>query len=69
VGAWAYLASLTLLSGSLFTGIACLVISLWFLTVPFAEEPWLAQQFGAEYEEYRRTVPRFLGLPHRAKKR
>jgi len=68
VGACAYLASFTLLSGSLLTGIACLAIAVWHLMVPFAEEPWLAQQFGAEYEEYRRTVPRFLGLPHRAKK-
>jgi len=64
VGACAYLAALTLLSGSLFTGIACLSIALWHLMLPFAEEPWLAQQFGAEYEEYRRTVPRFLRLPH-----
>jgi protein-S-isoprenylcysteine O-methyltransferase Ste14 len=68
VGACAYLAALTLLSGSLFTGIACLSIALWHLLLPFAEEPWLAQQFGAEYEEYRSRVPRFLGLPHRAKK-
>jgi hypothetical protein len=43
----------TLLSGSLFTGIAYLSIALWRLMVPFAEEPWLAQQFGAEYEEFR----------------
>ena len=65
VGVCAYLAALTILSGSQLAAVACLAISLWFLMAPFAEEPWLAEQFGAEYEEYRRTVPRFLGLPHR----
>lgn len=67
VGVCAYLAALTLLSGSQLAAIACLAISLWFVMAPFAEEPWLAEQFGAEYEAYCRTVPRFLGLPHRAK--
>jgi protein-S-isoprenylcysteine O-methyltransferase Ste14 len=28
---------------------------------PFAEEPWLAAQYGADYAAYRRRVPRFLG--------
>jgi protein-S-isoprenylcysteine O-methyltransferase Ste14 len=66
VGVCAYLASLTILSGSLLTGIACGAISFWFLMATFAEEPWLAQHFGGEYEEYRRAVPRFLGWPKRA---
>ena len=66
VGVCAYLASLTILSGSLLTGVACGAISLWFLTATFAEEPWLARQFGVEYEEYRRVVPRLLGWPKRA---
>src|SRR5215469_11997146 len=61
VGVCAYLASLTLLSGSQFTAVACLVVAAWFLLAPFAEEPWLAEQFGPEYEAYRRSVPRFLG--------
>jgi protein-S-isoprenylcysteine O-methyltransferase Ste14 len=28
--------------------------------VPFAEEPWLLERYGAAYAEYRRTVPRFV---------
>ncbi len=32
---------------------------------PFTEEPWLEQRFGQEYLEYRRQVPRFLGLPRK----
>jgi protein-S-isoprenylcysteine O-methyltransferase Ste14 len=36
----------------------------WFLLAPFAEEPWLRERFGPEYDAYRRNVPRFLGFPH-----
>jgi protein-S-isoprenylcysteine O-methyltransferase Ste14 len=35
---------------------------LWVVLLPFAEEPWLREQFGAEYERYCRRVPRFIGL-------
>jgi protein-S-isoprenylcysteine O-methyltransferase Ste14 len=33
----------------------------WWLTLPFAEEPWLRAQYGAAYERYRSQVPRFVG--------
>jgi protein-S-isoprenylcysteine O-methyltransferase Ste14 len=61
VGACLYLAGLVALSGSHLASICAAAIGLWFLAVPFVEEPWLAERFGAEYEAYRRTVPRFLG--------
>lgn len=34
--------------------------SLIFLIAPLAEEPWLGEQYGKQYEDYRRRVPRFL---------
>ena len=39
--------------------IACLLLA------PIAEEPWLAERYGEEYQEYLRAVPRFLGRPRR----
>jgi len=33
----------------------------WFV-LPFAEEPWLREQYGAAYERYAERVPRFLGV-------
>jgi protein-S-isoprenylcysteine O-methyltransferase Ste14 len=38
------------------------LMMLWFLMAPFSEEPWLEKQFGKEYEDYCRTVPRFIGF-------
>lgn len=34
----------------------------WFLLAPFAEEAWLKDRFGEEFEEYLEKVPRFLGF-------
>lgn len=64
LGTCLYLASLVLLSGSLTTAIGCLAVGLWFLATPFVEEPWLAAHHGAEYEAYKKAVPRFFGLRH-----
>ena len=62
LGACIYLVALVVLSGSHLTLVGCLAIALWFLATPFVEEPWLAERYGAEYEAYRRAVPRFFGL-------
>lgn len=64
LGTCLYLASLVLLSGSPLTAVGCLAVGLWFLATPFVEEPWLAAHYGAEYEAYRQTVPRFFGFRH-----
>lgn len=37
-----------------------LLLSLCFVVTPLAEEPWLEEQYGDSYREYRRQVPRFL---------
>ena len=37
------------------------IMGLWFLLAPFSEEPWLEGQFGEQYQEYRKNVPRFIG--------
>lgn len=34
--------------------------ALLYLLAPFAEEPWLAKQFGAPYRDYLCRVPRFV---------
>jgi protein-S-isoprenylcysteine O-methyltransferase Ste14 len=41
------------------------VCSIWFLTAPFAEEPWLREHLGARYDDYSLSTPRFLGIPKR----
>lgn len=33
---------------------------LWFILAPFAEEPWLRNQLGDEYDKYLTEVPRFI---------
>ncbi|MCP5412067.1 MAG: isoprenylcysteine carboxylmethyltransferase family protein [Alphaproteobacteria bacterium] len=38
-----------------------LLAALCAFAAPFAEEPWLCNRLGPEYEAYLRKVPRFLG--------
>jgi len=42
------------------TILAALVFIIPMALLPFAEEPWLLQKHGAEYEDYMRKVPRFV---------
>ncbi len=51
-----------LITNSLLAAIIGALVIFWFLLAPLAEEPWLARQFGAQYEDYCRRVPRFLGF-------
>jgi len=39
----------------------CGVYLCWWVLFPFAEEPWLSEQYGAAYDRYAQRVPRFLG--------
>lgn len=42
--------------------VAALLISVWFVLVPFAEESWCREHLGPGYEAYAAKVPRFFGL-------
>lgn len=33
----------------------------WWVVLPFAEEPWLEEELGPEYRQYAESVPRFVG--------
>ncbi len=38
------------------------LLILMYVIIPLSEEPWLEDLFGVEYLEYRKRVPRFVGL-------
>jgi len=40
----------------------CVIYVAWWISFPYAEEPWLRNHYGKEYEQYYETVPRFVGL-------
>jgi protein-S-isoprenylcysteine O-methyltransferase Ste14 len=65
VGFMAALVGWAFVAGSGLTLVASLVGTIPLVLVPFAEEPWLATRLGAAYEEYRRSVPRFISLRKR----
>jgi protein-S-isoprenylcysteine O-methyltransferase Ste14 len=48
------------LTDSRLAAIVGAVGAVWFLLAPFAEEPWLEEQYGAAYRRYRQQCPRFL---------
>lgn len=60
---WYLLATVgvALLSASWMATILCVLYATWWLVMPFAEEPWLREQYGDAYEQYADRVPRFVG--------
>ena len=61
----AILAGWALLSASSPALWACFGAGAWYFLAAFVEEPWLRAQFGAEYDAYARTTPRFIAVGRR----
>jgi len=51
-----------LLVGSPFAALLCGLLVVRWLLLPLAEEPWLREQFGADYQAYLESVPRFVDV-------
>ena len=60
VGDIVFFIGVGVIANSVFLWIAHLLLALVFVVAPLTEEPWLEEQYGDEYREYRRRVPRFL---------
>ena len=54
------LVGICVIANSLLLWITHLLTALWCLITPLAEEPWLEEQYGDAYLDYRRRVRRFL---------
>ncbi|WP_265111578.1 methyltransferase family protein [Halosolutus halophilus] len=65
VGFVVAIGGLIVCSGSLYAFLLGSLGVVWFLAAPLAEEPWLREQYGDEYDSYRERTPRFVGLPRR----
>jgi len=65
VGAISVLLGFALLCASKLGLLAGAASSIWFLSAPFAEEPWLRHHLGARYDEYVKSSHRYLGFPRR----
>lgn len=64
VGGLIALGGFTLLTNSVRFAILAVGSAIWTLLLPFAEEPWLEEQYGEDYETYCERVPRFIGWKH-----
>jgi protein-S-isoprenylcysteine O-methyltransferase Ste14 len=55
-------AGLAIAAGTLETVLLCGFAIGVYALLSFAEEPWLARQYGESYDAYRQRTPRFLGI-------
>ncbi len=53
-------AGMAIIANSQVVLVTHMLTALVLLLAPFAEEPWLKEQYGEEYEAYKRAVPRYL---------
>ncbi|RDI71903.1 methyltransferase family protein [Halopelagius longus] len=49
------------MAGSALVAALCAIYLAWWVALPFAEEPWLREEYGEAYERYAERVPRFVG--------
>ncbi|MHA2025852.1 MAG: methyltransferase family protein [Candidatus Thorarchaeota archaeon] len=59
--------SMILITSSYFAFISGILLILMYAITPLSEEPWLEDQFGEAYIEYRKSVSRFLGFSSQTK--
>ena len=64
VGDIVFFIGVGVIANSVFLWIAHLLLALVFVVALLTEEPWLEEQYGNAYREYRRRVPRW-GCPVR----
>ena len=55
-----FFVGVSMIANSLLLWIAHALLILVFVIAPVTEEPWLEDQYGRVYRDYRRDVPRFL---------
>jgi protein-S-isoprenylcysteine O-methyltransferase Ste14 len=60
VGDFLLFLGIALFANSEVVAVTHLLTALVLLVAPLAEEPWLEEQYGEAYVEYRRTAPRYL---------
>ncbi|NIM67686.1 MAG: hypothetical protein GTO55_06010 [Armatimonadetes bacterium] len=61
IGYILFLTGIVLITNSFMALAIGILAILWLFLAPFSEEPWLHEQFGKEYGEYRKRVPRWIG--------
>ena len=60
VGDFFIFAGVSIIANSELLWVTNVLATLVFLVAPLAEEPWLEEQYGSDYNDYRNRVPRFL---------
>ena len=60
VGDIALCVGFALICNSLLVHVVAAMAAVLFFFIPFAEEPWLRDQYGTAYDEYMVKVPRFV---------
>ncbi len=62
-----YIAVIVITNSILALIVGSLLVIIYGLS-PLSEEPWLQEQFGSEYDEYLRRIPRFFGRRNRPRR-